>query len=103
NIQFSCAIVHLMADPLSEIIELLRPRTVFSKGISGAGKWGVRYGDFGHPSFCIVLEGSCLLAVEGEAPLTLAAGDFVLMPTTPGFTLSGFEQVTPRFIDPHDT
>jgi AraC-like DNA-binding protein len=91
-----------MIDPLSEIIALLRPRTVFSKGISGAGKWGVRYGDFGHPSFCIVLEGSCLLAVEGEKPLALEEGDFVLLPTTPGFTLSGFEQVTPNFIDPHE-
>lgn len=90
-----------MVDPLSEIIALLRPRAVFSKGISGAGKWGVRYGDFGHPSFCIVLEGGCLLAVEGEKPLALEAGDFVLLPTTPGFTLSGFERVTPTFIDPH--
>ena len=28
-----------MIDPLSEVIALLRPRTVFSKGISGAGRW----------------------------------------------------------------
>ena len=35
-----------MVDPLAEIIALLRPRTVFSKGISGAGRWGVRYSDF---------------------------------------------------------
>lgn len=28
-----------MIDPLSEIITLLRPRTVFSKGISGAGPY----------------------------------------------------------------
>jgi len=89
-----------MADPLSDVITLLRPRTVFSKGISGAGAWGVRYADFGQPSFCAVLEGSCLLAVDGQEPLTLEAGDFVLLPATPGFTLSGFAAVTPRFIDP---
>jgi len=89
-----------MADPLSEVIALLKPRAVFTKGISGAGRWGVRYGTFGHPSFCSVIEGSCRLAVDGEEPLTLEAGDFVLLPTTPGFTLSGFEPVTPRFIDP---
>ena len=47
-----------MVDPLSEIIALLRPQTVFTKGISGAGRWAVRYSDFGHPSFCTVLEGS---------------------------------------------
>jgi AraC-like DNA-binding protein len=46
-----------------------------------------------------VLEGRCLLAVQGQAPITLEAGDFVLMPATPGFTLSGFEPVVPVAID----
>lgn len=89
-----------MVDPLSEVIALLRPRTVFSKVISGAGRWGVRYADFGQPSFCTVLDGSCRLAVDGEAPLVLEAGDFLLLPRTPGFTMSGFEPVTPKLIDP---
>jgi len=89
-----------MSDPLAEVIALLQPRTVFSKGISGAGRWGVRYSEFGQPSFCVVLGGSCRLAVDGEVPLTLAAGDFVLLPATPGFTLSGFEPATPVRIDP---
>ncbi|HWV81124.1 MAG TPA: AraC family transcriptional regulator [Hyphomicrobiaceae bacterium] len=89
-----------MIDPLSEVIGLLRPRAVFAKGISGAGRWGVRYTDFGQPSFCTVLEGSCRLAVDGQDAITLEAGDFVLLPATPGFTLSGFEPVTPQRIDP---
>jgi AraC-like DNA-binding protein len=89
-----------MADPLSDVIALLQPRTVFSKRISGAGRWGVRYSDFGHPSFCAVLEGRCRLAVDKHESLTLEAGDFVLLPATPGFTLSGFEPVTPERIDP---
>jgi AraC-like DNA-binding protein len=90
-----------MNDPLSQVISLLRPRAVFSKGISGAGRWGVRYSAFGQPSFCAVLEGSCRLAVDGQRALTLEAGDFVLLPATPGFTMSGFERVTPVRIDPH--
>jgi len=92
-----------MSDPLSEVIALLRPRGVASKPISGAGRWGVRYSEFGHPSFCAVLEGSCRLAVDGYRALTLEAGDFVLLPATPGFTLSGFEPVTPERIDPKVT
>jgi AraC-like DNA-binding protein len=79
---------------------LLQPRAVFSKRISGAGRWGVRYSDFGHPSFCAVLEGSCRLAVDGEPVLAIEAGDFVLLPATPGFTMSSFEAVTPERIDP---
>jgi AraC-like DNA-binding protein len=90
-----------MTDPLAEVIALLRPRTVFSKGISGAGRWAVRYAAFGEPSFCVVLEGGCRLAVDGYAPIELAAGDFVLLPATPGFTMSGFEPATPVHIDPH--
>lgn len=89
-----------MTDPLSQLIQLLRPRTVFTKGISGAGRWAVRYSEFGHPSFCTAIEGSCRLAVDGEAPVTLQAGDFVLLPRTPGFTISGFDPVQPTFIDP---
>src|SRR5262252_80706 len=92
-----------MHDPLSEIITLLQPRAVFSKRISGAGRWGVRYSDFGQPSFCVVLEGSCRLAVDGQRALTLEAGDFVLLPSTPGFTMSGFEPVRPERIDPKVT
>ncbi len=56
----------------------------------------MRYSDFGQPSFCAVLEGSCRLAVDGERVVTLEAGDFVLLPATPGFTLSGFEPVRPE-------
>jgi AraC-like DNA-binding protein len=89
-----------MNDPLSEVIALLQPRAVFSKPISGAGRWAVRYSDFGQPSFSAVLEGRCRLAVDGHRPLTLEAGDFVLLPATPGFTLSGFDPAAPVRIDP---
>jgi AraC-like DNA-binding protein len=89
-----------MNDPLSEVIALLNPRAVFSKGISGAGRWAVRYSDFGQPSFCAVISGSCRLAVEGEEAIALEAGDFVLMPATPGFALSSFEAAAPVHIDP---
>jgi AraC-like DNA-binding protein len=60
----------------------------------------VRYTDFGQPSFCTVIEGRCRLAVDGQDAITLQANDFVLLPATPGFTISGFEPVTPERIDP---
>ncbi|QEL26248.1 AraC family transcriptional regulator [Bosea sp. F3-2] len=92
-----------MFDPLTQVIELLRPRAVFSKGMSGAGPWAVRYSAFGKPGFCAVLEGRCRLAVDGEQPVTLENGDFVLLPATPAFTMSGFERATPKRIDPKAT
>ena len=91
-----------MSDPLAQVIELLRPRTVFSKGISGAGRWAVRYSEFGHPGFCAVIEGTCRLVLSGAEPVTLGEGDFVLLPATPAFTLSSLEAARPTRIDPRE-
>src|SRR5262245_30475271 len=92
-----------MNDPLSEVIALLQPRAVFSRRITGAGRWGVRYSAFGEPSFCAVVEGSCRLAVDGHQPLTLEVGDFVLLPATPGFTMSSFDALKLERLDPNVT
>ena len=90
-----------MNDPLSEVIALLQPRAVFSRPITGAGSWGVRYSAFGEPSFCAVLQGICRLAVDGHRPLTLQAGDFVLLPATPGFTMSSPDAARFERLDPN--
>ncbi len=80
-----------MTDPLAQVIALLRPQAVFSKGITGAGRWAVQYVDFGRPAFAAIIEGSCRLMVEGEPPTIVQAGDFVLLPATPTFVISGLE------------
>src|SRR4030095_10964514 len=71
--------------------------------VAGAWRGGFPYGAFGQPSFCAVLEGRCRLTVDGHRPLTLEAGDFVLLPATPGFTMSGFEPVRFERFDPKVT
>lgn len=88
-----------MSDPLEQIIRLLRPRAVFSKGISGAGEWAVRYPAFGHPGFCAMTHGACRLAVDGEAPILLQDGDFALLPATPAFTMSSLVVVPGRKVE----
>ncbi|AXO16970.1 AraC family transcriptional regulator [Thalassospira indica] len=97
---FFIRISPVLSDPLVEIIHLLQPNAVFSKGISGAGEWAVRYSPFGYPSFCVVMDGSCRLAVDGHDSIRLEVGDFILLPETPAFTMSGFETTTPEMIDP---
>ncbi len=82
-----------MADPLSQIVSLLGPRAVFANVISGKGDWAVRYAEYGKPGFCIVLQGGCQLAVDGHEPFAIHAGDFILLPTTPSFTLSSGDDV----------
>jgi AraC-like DNA-binding protein len=92
-----------MSDPLSQIMALVRPRTVLTKGIAGAGRWAVRYAPFGLPSFCAVIEGSCRLSVDGQAPVVLEAGDFVLLPATPGFEMASLDPAPAVAVNPHDT
>jgi len=90
-----------MGDPLTEVVQLLQPRAVFANPISGKGSWSVRFSEYGNPGFCIVLEGRCQLAVDGHEAITIAAGDFVLLPTTPAFTISSFEPAMPVHVDPN--
>lgn len=74
-------------DPLSDIIQLLRPHAVFSKPITGKGDWGVSYSSEGQPGFAIVLEGRCWLGFNGADAILLESGDFVLLPDVRAFTL----------------
>ncbi|MFG6430166.1 AraC family transcriptional regulator [Roseateles sp. LYH14W] len=90
-----------MSDPLTQVVQLLQPRAVFANLISGKGAWAVRFAEYGRPSFCIMLAGQCRLAVDGHEPVTFAAGDFVLLPATPAFTISSAEPAMPVHIDPH--
>jgi len=84
-----------LSDPLAAVIALLRPRTIFSKVITGRGRWSVRYAAHDEPGFCVVFEGSCFLEAEGIGIIELREGDFVLLPATPGFTLASDLAVKP--------
>jgi AraC-like DNA-binding protein len=74
-------------DPLASLVALLRPRTVLSKFVSGAGRWAVQYPTFGHPSFGLMTAGASWLALEGAEPFLMQTGDYVLLPATPGFRM----------------
>ena len=88
-----------MVDPLAEVVTLLQPGTPFSKVVNGAGRWRVRRTEGGQPFYCVILDGSCSLAVDGHEPITLQEGDFVLVPSAGGFTMSSLESMTSEDID----
>ena len=83
-----------MVDPLAEVVTLLQPGASFSKIVNGAGPWRVRRSEAGRPFYCVILEGSCRLAVDGHEPITLQAGDFVLIPSAHGFAMSSLDPAT---------
>jgi AraC-like DNA-binding protein len=80
-----------MVDPLTEVVTLLQPQARFSKVVSGAGAWRVRRSEAGQPFYCVILGGSCRLAVDGHEPIGLEEGDFILIPEVHGFAMSSFE------------
>ncbi|MET3611724.1 AraC-like DNA-binding protein [Rhizobium aquaticum] len=89
-------------DPLSDVIALLRPNTAVSKPISGRGAWAVRYAAHDAPGFTIVLKGECWVTFEGEAPLKLNTGAFLLLPATPAFTLGSRSDIVGTPTEPMD-
>lgn len=80
-----------MVDPLAEVVSLLQPGASFSKVAGGAGPWRVRRTDAGQPFYCVILDGSCILQVDGREPITLQNGDFILIPSAYGFVMSSLE------------
>lgn len=89
-----------MGDPLSDVVGLLQPSARVSKVVSGAGAWRVRRPATGHPFYCVLLEGSSRLEVDGSAPIILREGDFVLIPAVHGFTMSSLKEAGADDVDP---
>lgn len=77
-----------LSDPLSSVVTLLKPAVSISKMVSAGGQWLVKRHDVASPFYCAMVEGQCRLHVTGRDPVTLRAGDFVLIPHLQGFTMS---------------
>lgn len=71
-----------MSDPLTDMVALLNPRPTQAKLVEGAGTWRVVRESAGEAFYCAVLQGECLMRINGNAPTRLVAGDFVLIPAT---------------------
>jgi AraC-like DNA-binding protein len=84
------------------MIALLRPTAAMSKPISGRGRWAVRYDAHDAPGFTIILSGAAWLTIDGAEPLRLAEGDFLLLPTTPAFSLASEPRIPGVPVIPSD-
>ncbi|TGN37545.1 AraC family transcriptional regulator [Paracoccus liaowanqingii] len=93
-------------DCLSSIVALLKPEMTISKVVEAGGQWQVERHDLASPFYCAIAEGVCRIEVTGRPPLTLVAGDFILIPDPQGFRLTSSmppkpeAQVRPLEIEP---
>lgn len=84
-----------MIDPLAEVVRLLSPSARYSKVVFGGGRWWVRRAQADLPFYALVVEGRCRLAIEGQPPLLLEAGDFALVPAAERFTTGSADDPLP--------
>ena len=63
-----------MVDPLAEVVALLQPSAPYSKVASGAGAWRVERTGSDQAFYCLILEGTSRLVVDGQPPIDLQAG-----------------------------
>ncbi|MEX6508145.1 AraC family transcriptional regulator [Jiella sp. M17.18] len=91
-----------MADPLTEIVQLLQPSADFSKLVTARGVWRVHRTERGRPFYCVLLSGTARLDIDGADPRALEAGDFILIPEAQNFAMSSasLPPDAPRTTDP---
>jgi len=77
-------------DPLSQIIELLKPQTVFWRVIEAHGAWTIGFRPTNVVVFGQIIEGACQVEREDGISFELEAGDFMLMTAPPNWTMSAF-------------
>jgi AraC-like DNA-binding protein len=83
-------------DPLSDVLSLLRPRSIMSGGFDGGGSWSIQFPRPKGVKCYAVAQGQCWLVVEGVAePVRLATGDCFLLPGGRTFTLASDLALTP--------
>lgn len=80
-------------DPLAQVVNLLRPKTLLWKRIEGRGSWGLTFRANPEINFGTVLTGACLLLRAGKPPLTIRAGDFLLQTKPSTYVLASDEHV----------
>lgn len=76
-----------MADPLAQIIGLLRPGAPFSKCVTGSGAWRVRRTQSPNPYYVAVLKGSLRYRDRDGGEIMVNAGDFILIPFAEDFMM----------------
>ncbi len=77
-------------DPLSQIIQLLKPQAIFWRVVEAHGAWTIGFRPTNIVVFGQIIEGACHVEREDGIRLDLEAGDFLLMAAPPNWTMAAF-------------
>jgi AraC-like DNA-binding protein len=76
-------------DPLTQLVELLRPRALLWKDMVGQGHWAWGFPADSGVVFGRVISGCCRFQLPGAAEQSLEPGDCLLLTDPPAWTLRG--------------
>lgn len=82
-------------DPLSDILTLLRIKSVLSARLETRGPHAFRYPAYSHMKFGSVIEGCRWVWVDGEKPVCLSAGDFYLLTNGRSYCVASNPEIEP--------
>ncbi len=77
-----------MLDPLEDVLALVGASARLASTLVGHGDWALRFPAPAGAKFNAVLEGTCVVAIDGRTPLTLHTGDVFLLTRPVEFVLS---------------
>jgi AraC-like DNA-binding protein len=79
----------MSADPLSEVLSILKPETCIAGGFDLGGEWSVQFEPHNGVKYFALVSGAAWVSVEGELePIRLEAGDCVLLPNGRRFVMA---------------
>ena len=82
-------------DPISDVIALLRPRTVSAGYLRATGPWALAYESLPHVKIGTVVRGSCWLSLEGREPVLLERGDLYALGNPPRYVMGSSVSAQP--------
>jgi AraC-like DNA-binding protein len=84
------------ADPLSDVLSLLKPRSLMCGGFDMGGEWSVRFPQHEGIKCYALVSGQCWLSLDGMPdPVRLETGDCFLLPSGRPFHLTSDLALTP--------
>ena len=78
-------------DPLTQTMDLLRPKALTWKEAECRGDWALGFPSNMGMAFCLIAEGNCRLQLADYEPIHLREGEFLLLTAPPAWTLSNGE------------
>jgi AraC-like DNA-binding protein len=78
-----------VSDPLSDVLDLLRPHDCVAAGLDAGGDWSLRYAPHAGLKCIGILKGGCWLALDSQREcIWLGEGDCAMLPHGKAFVLS---------------